>query len=129
MKTVDTLTVQHRKNTVFNLMLATALAGKRCPMNDQLPEPSSYLTLLCRDGRLKVEVFDKNWRVVTILEGPHAGKNTASPPAGRSRLRPYVTIDKNGTYRNGKLLASNHRGAENPVTLSFKDGKRDREVF
>ena len=39
-----------------------------------------------------VEVYAKNWRVITLLSGPHAGKRTAEPPF--KTLGPYKTLPR-----------------------------------
>ena len=80
----------------FALLVGVALRGERCPhshwdrLHFQAPaEPpsdlisSDHVTALARQGRILVEISGRNYRTVTILEGPHAGKKTAPDPSGR----------------------------------------------
>ena len=61
---------------------AAAIAGKRCPQSwPHGPLRSGSVSALVELGRIRSEVYAKNWRVVTILEGPHKGKSTESPPS------------------------------------------------
>ena len=108
-----------RKEAVYKVLEDAAVAGRRCPMNDQLPHSSYNLGALCKDGRIRIEVYQKNWRVVTILKGPHRGAATAAAPKGE---KPYVVIDHTGTYRTGRHVDNRK---PKPVTLPFKDGKRE----
>lgn len=85
---------------VFGLLERAALEGRRCPTLDEIGRamheagvpggPSGATSALARDGRIRVEVFGKNYRVVTILTGPNAGKTTA--PHSRY-TKPYRVID------------------------------------
>lgn len=98
----------------FATLERCAAAGERCPVNQPKGSfPSDRTSKLARQGKIRVEIFRYNWRVVTILVGPHAGKQTAPAPEG---TRPYVIIDKNGSRCNGKPL-SNHRSTPAPITL------------
>lgn len=68
----------------FELLEGIAAAGNRCPMSaregrEGLPVGSTLV--LARAGRIKIEIFARNFRRVEILTGPHAGKKTAAPPA------------------------------------------------
>jgi hypothetical protein len=45
-----------------------------------------------RSGKIRIDVYPHNWRVVTIMTGPQAGKSTA--PAPNKNWRPYLTIQK-----------------------------------
>lgn len=72
----------------FRLLEAAAAAGERCPQsNPHGPMSSESIAALIEAGRIKSEVYAHNWRVVTILDGPHKGRKTAPPPAGGS---PYL---------------------------------------
>jgi len=69
-----------------------AVAGERCPMNGCGTDvvQSSLVNALAHDGRIRSEVGGKNWRTVTILVGPNAGKSTMqSPYFVRGRARTY----------------------------------------
>ena len=74
---------------VFNLLEQAAIAGLRCPKRRPFgPMPRHGTTgRLERLGFIRAEVFSKNFRRVTILVGPHAGRRTASPPDPNSK--PY----------------------------------------
>ena len=77
----------------FAILVAAAVKGERCPLSnwERLPfqeqgEPptalvcSNQLQKLARAGRIVIEVSGRNYRTVTILVGPHAGKKTAPDP-------------------------------------------------
>lgn len=91
----------------FRLLEAAAAASERCPMSRENGGSieKGNVAQLARDGRISVEVYGQNFRRVTILDGPHAGKSTAPNP--NPNARPYLTIDKSGTFRNGKRIDSN----------------------
>lgn len=79
---------------VFEVVEQCAAAGERCPQNDQLGSGGkTALPMLARMGRVRIEIYEKNFRVVTIMEGPHKGARTQEPP-GKRRLRPYMVIEK-----------------------------------
>lgn len=82
-----------------------AVAGERCPRNQGWGcEAGKYVlvgglqpgvtTVLARQGRIRIEIYPHNFRVVEILSGPHAGKRTAAPPD--PRWRPYRIIARTG---------------------------------
>lgn len=73
----------------FAMLEAVADAGERCPLASKSFQ--SHLTSgLARAGKIRVDVYPHNWRVVTILVGPFALKATAPPP--NPTWRPYLTI-------------------------------------
>ena len=72
----------------FRLLEAAAVAGKRCPFTQPFgPIGSDSIPTLVAGRRIRSEVYHHNYRVVTILDGPHKGKATAPPPNGGS---PYL---------------------------------------
>lgn len=77
---------------LFEVLVEAACAGERCPSNDQLPH-RARLGGLCRAGLIRCEVYEKNYRVVEIRCGEHAGKRTAEHPAGG---KPYRIVDDKG---------------------------------
>lgn len=82
----------------FLLIEKAAIAGERCPKADRGSGFTSTITSdLARAGRIRIDVYPHNWRVVTICEGPHAGKSTA--PAPNPKWRPYLTIQKGSSPR------------------------------
>lgn len=83
------MTAMHDK--LFARIVNIAVAGERCPFNEHLP--TGGLSALAREGKLRIEVFRHNWRVVTILVGEHTGKKTKQDPALEPGARPYVVID------------------------------------
>lgn len=87
----------------FKMIEAAAAEGRRCPTSDHGLN-SAHVSALARAGKIAVEVSSQNWRRVTILVGAHAGKSTAPNPLPRSSV--YLTIDKTGTRRNGRLVDS-----------------------
>jgi hypothetical protein len=71
----------------FKLLEDAALAGDRCPQSHPHgPIDSGAITELVRVKRIRSEVYAHNYRVVTILVGPHKGKSTAPAAPG---LAPY----------------------------------------
>lgn len=68
-------------NRAFSILETAAYRGERCPLNGTTPWITADITTaLARAGRIKVEVSGRNWRVVTILKGPNAGKRTMPDP-------------------------------------------------
>lgn len=89
----------------YALIEEAAVAGTRCPQRKPNgPLNNKSISRLAREGRLKSEVYACNWRVVTILTGPHQGAATAPPPYACGD--PYIVMDKTGTRRNGRLVNS-----------------------
>lgn len=86
---------QQQLDDAFATLVVAAIAGQRCPVAARegvLGLPSGVTGKLARDGKIKVEVYAKNYRVVEILVGPHAGKRTKAPPS--IDWKPYRVIDK-----------------------------------
>jgi len=79
----------------FELIVSAANAGERAPTNRHSANPTGKLRsgitqALIKNGMIRVEVYGKNWRVIEILKGPHAGKRTKMPPDPRSK--PYKVL-------------------------------------
>lgn len=85
----------------FTLLEAAAAAGERCPQaSPHGPLANNRdISPLCHAGRIRSEIYAHNWRVVTILEGPHKGKHTALPPGAPSR--PWKITDESGARTRG----------------------------
>jgi hypothetical protein len=99
---------QERKDAVFALVEASAARGDRCPTNADLPFGcKNALPALAREGKIRIEVYSRNWRVVTILVGPHRGKKTKAPPVGVGE--PYVVIDDEQDRVPGQSQRSKRR--------------------
>lgn len=83
---------------VYAVVLAAARYQDRCPTAPELQRlvgstANTALLRLAATGRVVIEVYGKNWRVVRI------GKlNTALPPGGR---KPYRMIDQHGSFWRG----------------------------
>ena len=78
---------------VFAQIERAALAGERCPTTRTTENATGTLlpgitTMLLNEGRIKVEIYGHNWRVVEILKGPNAGKRTKEAP-GYPKVWPY----------------------------------------
>lgn len=86
-------------NRLFYRLEACAAAGERCPFNDEIN--TDALGELARSGKIRVEVFRENWRVVTILMGSNAGRQTKEYPGGGM---PYLVKTSAGTFRNGRPI-------------------------
>lgn len=77
----------------FALIEEAALKGERAPQgHPHGPLGNGTVTALYRTGRIRGAIYQNNWRVLTILTGPNAGKSTASPPTSG---RPHLIIDRN----------------------------------
>ncbi len=74
-----------------------AVAGERCPLNGTHGVTKYAVLALAKAGRIRIDIYAHNWRVVTILTGPNAGKTTAKPLL--NTRHPYVTVTKEGTIR------------------------------
>lgn len=86
-----------KTDEAFALVERAAVAGVRCPQADDFPEGlSSAFYKLPDDGRIKIETYAHNWRVVEILTGPNAGKRTA--PCPYRHKGPWRITDKSGTH-------------------------------
>ena len=96
----------------FAALVVAAVNGERCPKAPHLE--SDHIVSLAQAGRIKVDVHGKNWRVITIMWGKHAGASTAPPPFPS---RSHRTIFGGGV-RIGRILKS---GAEH---LAKDFGKR-----
>ena len=81
----------------FEIIEAAAVKGERCPMNWDLPIMYA-VGVLAREGKIKSEISGHNYRQVTILVGPNAGKSTAPDP---SMARIWMVIGKT-TIKNGE---------------------------
>lgn len=102
----------------FTILEVAAINGARCPTGDVLDR--SNISALAKAGRISIEISGRNWRQVTILEGPHKGKRTAPNPKGH---RVYLTIDKAGALVNGERVDLSAR------TKSFIDRSAPRAEF
>lgn len=79
----------------FALIEQAAINGERAPQGTPHgPLPHSAITTLYRAGRVRGEIHPRNWRVLTILAGPHKGKSTKAPPWGG---KPYKILDVRNT--------------------------------
>jgi hypothetical protein len=87
---------------VFAVIEHAAVAGLRCPGADEIKAPHGVVPILARSGRIRIEVYAGNWRVITITSGEHAGKQTAPPPFQHSG--PYIMIDRNGRHEKGRVV-------------------------
>lgn len=88
----------------FALIEAAAANGDRCPQaSPHGPiHPSTAPADLARAGRIRIEIFTLNWRVATVLEGPHKGKRTAACPHGGSG-KPYKVITADGVSSHTRM--------------------------
>lgn len=80
----------YSKEKTLEILEVAAIAGMRCPTNDQLPRDGGCVPILAREGFIKVELYSHNFRRVTIMQGTHRGKTTKNPPLG---VHPYKVIE------------------------------------
>jgi hypothetical protein len=104
---------KHDDEVCFEAIAAAALRGERCPENGTLGVYSDSVTRLAQAGRIKVEISGRNYRAVTILAGPLAGKSTAPHPRGYPA---WKTITTEMTV-NGKTIPRNHLPSLAPINL------------
>jgi len=82
-----------RISAAFGLLEKAALAGDRCPRtHPHGPIANGAITALFEAGLISSEVYARNWRVVTILDGPNCGASTAPSPLGGA---PYLVNGQN----------------------------------
>lgn len=79
----------------FDALETVAITNGRCPTNEEIGR--GVIAAIAASGRIKVEAFGRNFRRITILTGPRAGRMTMAPPGP---WRPYKTVDKDGTHRD-----------------------------
>lgn len=80
------------KDSAFSILERAAKLGERCPQSFPFgPLASNVTTTLAHEGRIRIEIFAHNWRVITILSGPNRGKHTMLSPYKGSG-KPYKTI-------------------------------------
>lgn len=87
----------------FAIFEADAINGRRATANqsnggDANPDA---VRILYERGRMLGKIYGTNFRVVMILTGPNAGKQTALPPP---HMKLWKVIDRNGTkmFLNGR---------------------------
>lgn len=81
----------------FAMLERAAASGARCPKAGTDGLTSQLTGDLARAGRIRIDVYPHNWRVVTIMTGPNAGKSTE--PAPNKKWRPYLTIQKDSPVK------------------------------
>jgi hypothetical protein len=89
-------------NKAFALLVECAVKGERCPKSvgpDSHPLlDAGQISRLALQGRVRSEISGRNFRQITILTGPHAGKKTAPNPKAGARI--WRTMDGAGTGWN-----------------------------
>ena len=68
------------RDRTFHLLAEAARTGARCPKKGEIPWGKDHVAMLARLGHIRIEIYARNWRVVEIMTGPHAGKRTAPAP-------------------------------------------------
>ena len=79
----------------FAAIERAALKDERCPTNISMENPAGTLrsgitTALVKEGKIRIEVYAQNYRVIEILTGPNAGKRTKAPP--NKAWKPYRVL-------------------------------------
>lgn len=84
----------------FKLIEEAATKGERCPQTQPHgPLQHASSGSLARAGRIRIEIFAHNWRVATIMQGPHKGKQTLRSPY-KGTQKPYRVIYKDHVAMN-----------------------------
>lgn len=91
----------------FRLIEDAVALRERCPQNDIIPSP--LFGTLARQGKIRVRVFARNWRVVDILTGPYAGRSTADDVLRRSGEKPYMVLDASTPPRRKDIPKQNRQ--------------------
>jgi hypothetical protein len=106
--------------SLFDHIVPYAERGERCPTNEELlyagypPYKGRNLAALAHAGWVKIAVYTKNWRTVTILKGEHEGAHTELPPLIKGKLpKPYRVIDGSGDNMS--------TGRKNPPQVKLAD--------
>jgi hypothetical protein len=89
-------TYKERVDLCFQAIVDAAIKGHRCPENGSHGVNTQRCRALANAGDIKIEVFARNYRVVTILTGRHAGLKTAPPPY--KVAQPKLVINKDGKH-------------------------------
>jgi hypothetical protein len=94
------------KAAVLAIFEEAAVKGERCPSLNALaylleqrgiPHSGTGIPpMLAREGKIRIEISAKNWRVVEILRGPHRRKRTPGPPGG---AKPWLVVDASGSRK------------------------------
>lgn len=95
-------------NETFALLEEVARKGERCPAGKPFgPLVPAVMSALAHAGRIRIEIFAHNFRVVTIMKGPNKGAATMASPHGGL---PYRTVFKDHiAVRGNRVMA--HAGA------------------
>lgn len=89
------MTTPRQNEEGFALIERAAVLGARAPTNWSMDNPTGVLpsgvtSALVKEGRVRIEVYAKNWRVIEILKGPNAGKRTMECPYNGAK--PYKIV-------------------------------------
>lgn len=121
------------QDSAFAIIERAAAAGARCPTADQGLQTAT-VSALARAGKIKVQIYALNWRVVTVLVGDHKGKKTA--PCPHKNNGPYLTCEAAGTFRRDGTEISNRAKAEREARLKLRpyagaepERRRVAEIF
>lgn len=99
---------QARIEKTLAVIIATAIAGERCPQNEYGKGiESAALNRLAKTGWIKVLYSSTNYRTIHILKGPHKGKHTAPDTSGN---KVYAVLDCDG-HKRLPVTDNSHRTA------------------
>jgi hypothetical protein len=112
--------------SAFSMIEAAAVKGVRCPENYDLPLTTAAVAL-AKQGKIKIEISGRNYRQVTILVGPNAGKTTAPNPKGHSTWMVLGTTKfRNGLRVNPQVESDRRKAAqERRQRLAVRLGRGD----
>ena len=114
------MNTRQKINASFAIIECAAANGERCPMNWDLPI-SSAPGHLAREGKIRIDISGHNYRQVTILVGPYAGKSTSPDPSG---ALPWMVVAKI-TTRNGVPWTAAQRRKD---TAERREAARQRRL-
>lgn len=87
------------KGETYALIVEAVKSGARCPIREALSP--LFVGRLVAEGKIRVEVYRHNWRVITLLDGPLKGKSTAPCPVGGE---PYYVSGRGRKDRGGRSI-------------------------
>ena len=112
---------------VFRMIESRAAIGGRMPRHEDFktdgPSIKRSIVRLIKAGKIQCNISGRNWRVMTVLVGPHAGTQTQVPPHGGAV---YAVSTRDGfTYQSmpGRTFSTGKKVEQSEWS------KRERELF
>lgn len=110
------------RDAAWEALNKAALSGARCPTAGTFGLSRAGVKQLLKEEKIRVEVYSRNWRVVTILDGDNKGRSTLRSPCGG---KPYRVLEgASDTLAN----AGRHgrQSSRRPITLAPSEPRKPR---